>query len=148
MSLDPEENQVRQFRFGSLSAPVCFDGCDDLIEAIRSIFPSWSIQEVPERSGVRPAVRFRKKNGRFIWHSSHFPPPDDWEKRRRFLDVKNTAADFHYVFFDWYLSENTEVYQLDVQLNDCLIMIYLIKSRFRSRLYFFMRLYVEQQSSS
>lgn len=105
MSLDTEDLSTRYLRFNPFSAPVQFDDCADLIAGIRSIFLGWDITESATRGEKSPVIRFRKKSDRFIWHSRHFPPPKGWRKYGRYRRIKETVADFHYVFFDWYTVE-------------------------------------------
>ena len=107
-----EHTQVRYIRFGPLTSPIRFDGCDQLIAAIRSIFPSWNIREIPAHEASSPAIKFKKRDGRYFWQSRHFPPPPEWERRKRYFNIKDTAADFHFVFFDWFMSEQPEAFQI------------------------------------
>ena len=95
MISDIKDSATRYLHFGPLRAPVRFEGCEDLIAAMRSLFLGWDISVNGMRGDHTPVIRYRWKNDRFIWHSKHYPSPENWEKRRRYLVVKDTAADFH-----------------------------------------------------
>lgn len=98
---------VRTVRLGDLPQPARFRGCDDLVQAVRSILVGWRVRDVDPRGLPAPAIRVaRTRRGyRRVSCWQHRPSLARAKVRRTLVEA---LCGFHFEFLDWYIAEHPE----------------------------------------
>lgn len=103
----PPVPSVRCARFGPLPQPVRFVGCDDLLDATRSILRGWRVTRVARGRAVAPAIRVRRTADGYRRVSKWQDRPSRVrEKFRRTL--VEALCGLHSELLDWYVEEHPD----------------------------------------
>ena len=115
----------RLFEVADLPEPMRVRNCDDLLEAIQSIFQGWSLREV-EAHPRTPYLRIaRTRDGAYRRISrEHDTPSAVREKTRKTLVA--ALCGFHFELIDWYAQEHPDqlfIHGAAVKLGDRLVVL-------------------------
>ncbi len=98
---------VRTVRFGDLASPVRFSGCDDLLDAVRSILRGWSVVDVPAGDRTPPVIRVRRVEGGYRRVSRWTDRPSRVRAKLRRTLVEALCG-FHSEFLDGYVEAHPD----------------------------------------
>jgi hypothetical protein len=103
---------IRTLRFGDLPEPAVFEGCDDLVEAVRSILRGWDIRDA--EPGARlppPAIRVTRTPDGYRRTSRWTSTPEKVREKLR-SNLVEALCGFHFEFIDWALEARPETLAL------------------------------------
>lgn len=97
----------RFIQYADLSAPVRFDGCDDLVASIERILCGWNIREVAGIDASSSPMRIsRASDGYRRVTTRHSTASRSRAKLRG--NVVAALCGFHFELIDWYLDEHPD----------------------------------------
>ena len=97
----------RTVRFGSLRSPVRFVGCDDLLDAVRTILRGWDVVEAEPDDAAPPVIRVRRTTEGYRRVSCWTDRPSRVRAKLRRTLVEALCG-FHAEFLDWYVEAHPD----------------------------------------
>jgi hypothetical protein len=91
---------------GACGWNIAFTGCEDVLDALPTIFHGWKIQ-LCSRIG-KPKLHahvMKTARGRYLWRSNSMPRPEPWDSEPP-TSAMDVICDVHDVLFDWFLKDN------------------------------------------
>ena len=98
---------VRTVRFGGLASPVRFTGCDDLLDAVRTLLRGWAVDDVPADPAVPPVIRVRRTPRGYRRVSCWIDRPSRVRAKLRRTLVEALCG-FHSELLDWYVAAHPD----------------------------------------
>lgn len=108
---------------GPLTAPVRFTDCPELVEAVRTILPGWSVKDVTGADVPRPLMRIRRTEKGYRRVSRWKNRPSLVREKVR-STVVGALCGFHFELIDWYAEEHPDqlcLHAAAVQLGEGLV---------------------------